>query len=150
MNPSLTIYHPNPYCTGSALRLSLLPPTDGREGFFVVTLMKQNQGMVFPHYDTERAATVEITAIDAAKVLAVLDGKKDTNGGLFSNGGGYSSDFDVSRRHKRDRDKYHIVISRRDRMNGEVEEFQFTLKDIEAIAIREIVRSSMGVVAFGK
>ena len=153
----LTVYHPNAKGTGSALSVELHPAHDEVEGSIFVKLMPQktvgqyeNGVSTLPTFDTDKAISVRLSAVEVARVLEVLRGyceSIDDGRGLFHRTATANTIVNFSHRVE-PTTCYVLEISRRPN-NGELVRYNIFLTMPESIMLSEALNASMVYLAFG-
>ena len=156
--PLLELRHPNGRETGSALRMSLTPATVGKPGYVTLALADQivTEGTrCAPDYKWESAVSVDLGAVDLAKLLTVFmgwtegtdsDGSGDNTIRLQKENGDLTT---VDLRHKVEPGPTYVLTIIACVLHQSKTAVQIALSSVEALAISEAIRGAMHRVAFG-
>ena len=163
--PSLAFYHPNAKGTGCALKLSLHPAHDDRDGCIMMTLANQltlgdrrAANPVFPTFDWEGRLTVKLDFSDLTQIVQVFRGERESladGKGLYHTTSKFSTR--IALRHLVEPTPcYPFEVYRSARSGSAVGDAgaadtsaRIVLSESEALGLCLAIETSFGVVCFG-
>lgn len=157
--PNFAIYHPNGKGTGCALRMTLHPAHDRRDGYIMLELATQRtvgdrRAAIpkFPTFDWENRLVVKLGFADLCKMLQVLRGENgalEEGKGLYHRSARYATRI-VLRRLTEPIQGYSLEIYRNSADKSDADRnARIVLSPWEALGIALAIEDSIGVVCFG-
>lgn len=160
--PSLAFYHPNAKGTGAALKLSLHPAHDDRDGCIMMTLANQltlgdrrAANPVFPTFEWEGRLTVKLDFSDLTQIVQVFRGERESladGKGLYHTTSKFSTRI-VLRHVVEPASCYPLEVYRSARGGSGTgpadTSARIVLSESEALGLSLAIENSFGVVCFG-